>query len=70
MKMRRRRSTFPRFDWRRSIDNSEPLKGQLWTRSEKSLQEPDVHWFRRAARGCAASWRWTPPTSVRSLSQG
>ena len=51
MKMRRRRSTFPRFDWRRSIDNSEPLKGQLWTRSEKSLQEPDVHWFRRAASG-------------------
>ncbi|HEY6875939.1 MAG TPA: FtsQ-type POTRA domain-containing protein [Candidatus Dormibacteraeota bacterium] len=54
MKMRRRRSSLPRFDWRRSIDNSEPLKGQLWTRSEKALQEPDVHWIRRAAAGAVA----------------
>jgi len=54
MKMRRRRSSLPRFDWRRSIDNSEPLKGQLWTRSEKALQEPDVHWMRRAAAGAVA----------------
>src|SRR5713101_5282327 len=27
---------------------------ELWTRSEKSLQEPDVHWFRRAAAGGVA----------------
>ena len=54
MKMRRRKSKFPRFDWRRSIDNSEPLKGQLWTRSEKTMREPDVHWIRRAAAGAAA----------------
>ena len=75
MKMRRRRSTFPRFDWRRSIDNSEPLKGQLWTRSEKSLQEPDVHWFRRAAAGGvavveAALLLWLllgPATAIRSV---
>jgi cell division septal protein FtsQ len=54
MKMRKRRSRFPRFDWRRSIDSSEPLKGQLWTRSEKALKEPDVHWARRVAAGTAA----------------
>ena len=75
MKMRRRRSTFPRFDWRRSIDNSEPLKGQLWTRSEKAMQEPDVHWFRRAAAGGvavleAALLLWLllgPVTAVRNV---
>ncbi len=75
MKMRRRKSKFPRFDWRRSIDNSEPLKGQLWTRSEKSLQEPDVHWIRRAAAVGAAVLEaglllWLllgPVTAVRSI---
>lgn len=75
MKMRRRKSKFPRFDWRRSIDNSEPLKGQLWTRSEKSLQEPDVHWVRRAGAVLAAVLEagvllWLllgPVTSVRSV---
>ena len=54
MKTRRRRSTFPRFDWRSNIDHSEPLKGQLWTRSEKALQEPDVPWVRRAFAGGVA----------------
>lgn len=75
MKMRRRKSKFPRFDWRRSIDNSEPLKGQLWTRSEKSMQEPDVHWVRRAAAVLAAVLEaglllWLllgPATSVRNV---
>lgn len=75
MKMRRRRSNLPRFDWRRSIDNSEPLKGQLWTRSEKSLQEPDVHWMRRAAAGVvaaleAAALLWLilgPATAIRNV---
>ena len=54
MKMRRRKSRFPSFDWRKSIDSSEPLKGQLWTRSEKALKEPDVHWSRRAIAGAVA----------------
>lgn len=75
MKMRRRRSSFPRFDWRRSIDNSEPLKGQLWTRSEKSLREPDVHWLRRAAAGVVVAFEaavllWLllgPATAIRNV---
>jgi len=54
MKLRRRRSRFPHIDWRRSIDTSEPLKGQLWTRSERALKEPDVHWSRRAIAGGVA----------------
>lgn len=54
MKIRRRSSRFPRLNWRETIDSSEPLKGQLWTRSEKALKEPDVHWARRAAAGAAA----------------
>jgi cell division septal protein FtsQ len=54
VRLRRRRSRFPRLDWRRSIDSSEPLKGQLWTRSEKALKEPDVHWSRRAIVGVVA----------------
>ncbi|HET7467739.1 MAG TPA: FtsQ-type POTRA domain-containing protein [Candidatus Dormibacteraeota bacterium] len=75
MKMRRRRSRIRRFDWRSNIDNSEPLKGQLWSRSEKALQEPDVHWFRRAAAGGVAVIEgvlllWLllgPATSIRSI---
>ena len=43
MKMRKRRSRFPAINWRERIDSSEPLKGQIWTRSEKALKEPDVH---------------------------
>lgn len=54
MKLRRRRSRFPRFDWRKRIDTSEPLKGQLWTRSEKALKEPDVHWAFRAGASALA----------------
>jgi hypothetical protein len=49
--MRRRKSRFPQINWRERIDTSEPLKGQLWTRSEKALKEPDVHWSRRAIAG-------------------
>ena len=75
MKMRRRRSRIPRFDWRSNIDNSEPLKGQLWTRSEKALQEPDVHWVRRVGAGVAAVLEgavllWLllgPATSIRNV---
>ena len=54
MRLKRRRSRFPSIDWRRTIDSSEPLKGQLWTRSEKALKEPDVHWSRRAIAGGVA----------------
>ena len=54
MKMRRRSSRLPHFNWRKTIDSSEPLKGQLWTRSEKALKEPDVHWSRRAIAGGVA----------------
>ena len=68
MKMRRRRSILPRVGWRRDLEASEPLKGQLWTRSEKSLREPDVHWARRAvAMGVAVAlcavlgWLWFGP---------
>ena len=59
----------PRLNWRRGIEQSEPLKGQLWTRSEESLREPDVHW---AWRGLAAAvavaetavlaWLWFGPS--------
>jgi cell division septal protein FtsQ len=54
MKMRRRKSRFPAINWRERIDSSAPLKGQLWTRSEKALKEPDVHWSRRAIAGVVA----------------
>ena len=54
MPLKRRRSRFPSIDWRRTIDSTEPLKGQLWTRSEKALKEPDVHWSRRAIAGAVA----------------
>jgi cell division septal protein FtsQ len=75
MKSRRRRSLLPRAAWRRDLEASEPLKGQLWTRSEKSLREPDVHWARRAlAMGVAVAlsgllaWLWFgPPLSVRTV---
>ncbi len=54
MKFRRRSSRFPSINWGDRIDRAEPLKGQLWTRSEKALKEPDVHWSRRAAAGAVA----------------
>jgi len=50
MKMRKRSSRFPVVNWRERIDSSEPLKGQLWTRSEKALKEPD-------ADAAARSWK-------------
>lgn len=50
MRFRRRRSLFSSRP-RRGLEKSEPLKGQLWTRSEQALREPDVHW---AWRGLAA----------------
>ena len=61
--------------WRRDLEASEPLKGQLWTRSEKSLREPDVHWSRRALALLVAiaqigllAWLWFGPAlSVRTV---
>jgi len=61
--------------WRRDLEASEPLKGQLWTRSEKSLREPDVHWSRRAVALLVAiaqigllAWLWFGPAlSVRTV---
>ncbi len=75
MRFRRRRSLMPRLNWRRGIEKSEPLKGQLWTRSESALREPDVHWgWRGLAAGTAAlecallAWLWFGPAlAVRTV---
>jgi hypothetical protein len=68
MKLRRRRSLVSRLGPRRGLEASEPLKGQLWTRSEKALREPDVHWGWRALAVVAAGaetvllgWLWFGP---------
>ncbi len=68
MKFRRRRSLVSRLGPRRTLEASEPLKGQLWTRSEKALREPDVHWGWRALAVAAAGaetlllgWLWFGP---------
>jgi len=74
VRFRRRRSLFaPRP--RRGLEQSEPLKGQLWTRSEEALREPDVHWaWRGLAAGVAVletvllGWLWFGPTlAVQSI---
>jgi cell division septal protein FtsQ len=41
----------PRAPWPNGLERTEPLRGQLWTRSERALRPPDVHW---AWRGLAA----------------
>lgn len=68
MKFRRRRSLVSRLGPRRTLESSEPLKGQLWTRSERALREPDVHWGWRALAVVAAGaetvllgWLWFGP---------
>jgi cell division septal protein FtsQ len=65
---RRRSSVLPRAPWPNGIERTEPLKGQLWTRSEKSVKPPDVHWARRALATSAAAleiallvWLWFGP---------
>jgi cell division septal protein FtsQ len=67
MRFRRRRSLFGARP-RRGLEQTEPLKGQLWTRSEKSLREPDVHWAWRGlavavavAESAALAWLWFGP---------
>ena len=66
--MRRRRSPFSRLLRRDRLESSETLKGQLWTRSERALQEPPVHWgWRGLAAAVAATeaallaWLWFGP---------
>ena len=68
MKLRRRRSLVSRLGPRRGLEASEPLKGQLWTRSERALREPDVHWGWRAlavvmagAETMLLGWLWFGP---------
>jgi cell division septal protein FtsQ len=68
MRFRRRRSLLPRINWRRDHEATEPLKGQVWTRSEQALREPDVHWAWRAAALIPAAaecsllaWLWFGP---------
>ena len=68
MKFRRRSSLLPRAPWPKGIERTEPLRGQLWTRSEKALKEPDVAWGWRAlailVAGCEAAllvWLWFGP---------
>lgn len=75
MRFRRRRSLRQRIDWRRGLEQTEPLKGQVWTRSEQSVREPDVHWAWRGLAGGAAvaecallAWLWFGPAlSVQSI---
>src|SRR5260370_8747033 len=68
MRFRRRRSLFPRLSRRPSPEEAAPLKGQLWTRSERNLKEPDVHPMRRVvaaavavAEGALLGWLWFGP---------
>lgn len=75
MKLRRRSSRLPRVPWPNGIERTEPLKGQLWTRSEKSVKPPDVHWgWRTLAAGAAGLevallvWLWFGPAfALRSV---
>jgi cell division septal protein FtsQ len=67
MKFRRRKSLFNAWP-RDRLEHTEQLKGQLWTRSEQALREPDVHWaWRGLAAGVAVAecillaWLWFGP---------
>src|SRR5437588_43000 len=62
MRFRRRSSVFPRAAWPNGLERTEPLKGQLWTRSERALREPDVHWSMRAVAGS----EWRPVAAYRA----
>jgi len=75
MKFRRRSSRLPRAPWPSGIERTEPLRGQLWTRSEKALKPPDVHWAWRVLAVAAAglqiallAWLWFGPAfALRSV---
>jgi hypothetical protein len=68
MKFKRRSSLLPRAPWPKGVERTEPLRGQLWTRSEKALREPDVPWGWRALAIAVAGaevallvWLWFGP---------
>jgi cell division septal protein FtsQ len=68
MKFRRRRSLVPRVNWREALEHTEPLRGQVWTRSERALRDPEVHWGWRVLAGGIAileiallGWLWFGP---------
>src|SRR5947207_555696 len=75
MKFRRRSSVLPRAPWPNGLERTEPLRGQLWTRSERALRPPDVHWAWRGLSLATAlletallAWLWFGPTlAVRSV---
>ena len=75
MRFRRRRSLVPRIRQRPNQEDAAPLKGQLWTRSERNLKEPDVHPLRRALAALVAvaeiallGWLWFGPAlAIRSV---
>jgi hypothetical protein len=66
----------PRAPWPNGIERTEPLRGQLWTRSEKALREPDVPWGWRALAIVGAgmeaallAWLWFGPALAVSTVQ-
>jgi cell division septal protein FtsQ len=68
MRFRRRSSMLPRAPWPNGLERTEPLRGQLWTRSEKAMREPDVPWTRRVIATLVAGievgllgWLWFGP---------
>jgi cell division septal protein FtsQ len=68
MKFRRRSSVLPRAPWPQGLERTTPLQGQVWTRSEKALKEPDVHWGWRGLAALIAlveiallGWLWFGP---------
>src|SRR5438105_12019424 len=75
MKLRRRSSVLPRAPWPNGIERTEPLRGQLWTRSERALRPPEVHWAWRGLAVAVAGleallliWLWFGPAlAVRSV---
>ena len=68
MRLRRRRSAVARAPWPEGLERTEPLRGQLWTRPEGAVREPDVHWARRSLAALVAvgeiallAWLWFGP---------
>jgi cell division protein FtsQ len=63
-----RASMLPRAPWPNGLERTEPLRGQLWTRPEKEVREPDVPWTRRVIATLIAvleagllGWLWFGP---------
>ncbi|HKW70724.1 MAG TPA: FtsQ-type POTRA domain-containing protein [Candidatus Dormibacteraeota bacterium] len=68
MRFRRRSSVLRRAPWPQGLERTEPLRGQMWTRSERALKEPDVHWIWRTLSALVAvaeivilAWLWFGP---------